>query len=140
VIPAFVIITVLTWFVRPELLAGIAARPVTWATMLIGIAGAYAVVNGFRYQREYQALLGSTFVLFGILMTGAAALFPVVLFSTTDPNLRLTAADCAAPDHSLGIAAAWWFPALILAVGYLVIIQRHYSGKVNVSKDNQGLY
>jgi cytochrome bd ubiquinol oxidase subunit II len=140
VIPAFVIITVLTWFVRPELLAGIAVRPVTWATMLIGIAGTYAVVNGFRYQREYQALLGSTFVLFGILMTGAAALFPVVLFSTTDPNLRLTAADCAAPDYSLGIAAAWWFPALILAVCYLVIIQRHYSGKVNVSKDNQGLY
>ncbi|HEX4200857.1 MAG TPA: cytochrome d ubiquinol oxidase subunit II, partial [Chthoniobacterales bacterium] len=140
VIPAFVIITVLTWFVRPELLAGIAVRPVTWVTMLIGIAGAYAVVNGFRYQREYQALLGSTFVLFGILMTGAAALFPVVLFSTTDPNLRLTAADCAAPDHSLGIAAAWWFPALILAVCYLLIIQRHYSGKVNVSKDNQGLY
>jgi cytochrome d ubiquinol oxidase subunit II len=139
-IPAFVIITVLTWFVRPELLAGIAVRPVTWVTMLIGIAGAYAVVNGFRYQREYQALLGSTFVLFGILTTGAAALFPVVLFSTTDPNLRLTAADCAAPDHSLGIAAAWWFPALILAVCYLVIIQRHYSGKVNVSKDNQGLY
>jgi cytochrome d ubiquinol oxidase subunit II len=140
VIPAFVIITVLTWVVRPELLAGIAVRPVTWATMLICIAGAYAVVNGFRYQREYQALLGSTFVLFGILMTGAAALFPVVLFSTTDANLRLTAADCAAPDYSLGIAAAWWFPALILAVCYLVIIQRHYSGKVNVSKDNQGLY
>jgi cytochrome bd ubiquinol oxidase subunit II len=139
-IPAFVIITVLTWFVRPELLAGIAVRPVTWVTMLIGIAGAYAVVNGFRYQREYQALLGSTFVLFGILTTGAAALFPVVLFSTGDPNLRLTAADCAAPDYSLGIAAAWWFPALILAVCYLVIIQRHYSGKVNVSKDNQGLY
>jgi cytochrome bd-type quinol oxidase subunit 2 len=140
VITAFIIVTVLTWFVRPELLAGIAVRPVTWATMLIGIAGAYAVVNGFRYQREYQALLGSTFVLFGILMTGAAALFPVVLFSTTDANLRLTAADCAAPDYSLGVAAAWWFPALILAVCYLVIIQRHYSGKVNVSKDNQGLY
>ncbi|MBV9873731.1 MAG: cytochrome d ubiquinol oxidase subunit II [Verrucomicrobia bacterium] len=140
VIPAFVIITILTWFVRPELLAGIAVRPVTWATMAIGIAGAYALINGFRYQREYQALLGSTFVLFGILMTGAAALFPVVLFSTTDANLRLTAADCAAPDYSLGIAAAWWFPALILAVCYLVIIQRHYSGKVNVSKDNQGLY
>jgi hypothetical protein len=52
----------------------------------------------------------------------------------------LTAADCAAPDFSLVIATAWWFPALILAFGYLYIIQRHYSGKVNVSKDNQGLY
>jgi len=44
-------------------------------------------------------------------MTGAAALFPVMLFSTTKANLQLTAADCAAPEFSLGIAAAWWFPA-----------------------------
>lgn len=111
-----------------------------WATLVICAAGAYAMVNGFRYQREYLALLGSTFLLFGLLMTGAAALFPVMLFSTTDPNLRLTAADCAAPDFSLGIAAVCWFPALILAICYLCTIQRHYSGKVNVSKDNQGLY
>jgi cytochrome bd ubiquinol oxidase subunit II len=140
VIPAFVIITVLTWIVRPELLGGIVVRPMAWVTLLICIAGAYALVNGIRHQREYLALLGSTFVLFGLLMTGAAALFPVVLFSTTDPKLQLTAADCAAPEFSLGIAAVWWFPALILAVCYLLIIQRHYSGKVNVSKDNQGLY
>jgi cytochrome d ubiquinol oxidase subunit II len=140
VIPAFVIITVLTWLVRPELLEGIAVRPIAWATLVICVAGVYALVDGFRHQREYLALLGSTFLLFGLLMTGAAALFPVMLFSTTDANLRLTAADCAAPDFSLGIAAAWWFPALILAVCYLLIIQRHYSGKVNVSKDNQGLY
>jgi hypothetical protein len=34
-------------------------------------------------------------------------------------------------------AAAWWLPALILAFGYLYIIQRDYSGKVNGSKDNR---
>jgi hypothetical protein len=73
-------------------------------------------------------------------MTGAAALFPVMLFSTTDANLRMTAADCASPGSSLGIGIAWWIPALILAFGYLYIVQRYYSGKVNVSKDNQGLY
>jgi hypothetical protein len=50
------------------------------------------------------------------------------------------AADCAAPDASLIIGTVWWFPALILALGYLYIIQRHYSGKVNVPKDNQGFY
>jgi hypothetical protein len=63
-----------------------------------------------------------------------------MLFSTTDPSLRLTAADCAAPGFSLAIAIAWWIPALILAFAYLYIVQRYFSGKVNVSKDNQGLY
>jgi hypothetical protein len=48
--------------------------------------------------------------------------------------------DCAAPDQSLWIATGWWFPALVLAFIYLFIMQRHYSGKVNVSQDNQGLY
>jgi hypothetical protein len=57
-----------------------------------------------------------TFLLFGLLMTGAAALFPVMLFSTTEAKFRLAAADCAAPDVSLAIATAWCFPAAILAV------------------------
>jgi cytochrome bd-type quinol oxidase subunit 2 len=95
---------------------------------------------GLRHQREQLTLLGSTFLLFGLLMTGAAALFPVMLFSTTEAKIRLVAADCAAPDFSLAIATAWWFPAAILAVVYLLIIRRHYTSKVNVSKDNQGLY
>jgi hypothetical protein len=38
-----------------------------------------------------------------------------MLFSTTDPDLRLTAADCAARAFSLAIAVAWWIPALIVA-------------------------
>jgi cytochrome bd ubiquinol oxidase subunit II len=140
VIPAFLLITVLTWFVRPELLHGILFRPIAWITLVICLASAYAIATGIRTQREQLALLGSTFFLFGLLMTGAAALFPVVLFSTTEPINQLTAAECAAPEASLVIGAAWWFPALILAFVYLFVIRRHYSGKVNVSKDNQGLY
>jgi cytochrome bd ubiquinol oxidase subunit II len=140
VIPAFLLITLLTWAVRPELLQGILFRPVAWLTLVICGVSAYAIYAGISQQRERLALVGSSFLLFGLLATGAAALFPVMLFSTTDPAGRLTAADCAAPDASLIIGTAWWFPALILAFGYLYVIQRHYSGKVNVSKDDQRLY
>jgi cytochrome d ubiquinol oxidase subunit II len=140
VIPAFLVITLLTWFVRPELLQGILVRPLAWITLVICVASAYAIATGIRRQHERLALLGSTFLLFGLLMTAGAALYPVVLFSTVEAIKPLTAADCAAPDASLAIAAIWWFPALFLAVCYLFIIQRHYSGKVSVSKDTQGLY
>ena len=139
-IPAFVIITVLTWFVRPQLLQGMAVRPVSWLTLVVSAVSIYALVSGLRHERERLALLGSSFLLFGLLMTGAAALFPVVLYSTTDNSLQLTAADCAAPAFSLAIAIAWWIPALILAFAYLYIIQRHYGGKASVSKDSQELY
>jgi len=139
-IPAFVLITLLTWLVRPQLLHGMAVRPVSWLTLIISAVSIYALVTGLRHQRERLALLGSSFLLFGLLMTGAVALFPVMLFSTTDNSLQLTAAECAAPAFSLAIAIAWWIPALILAFAYLCVIQRHYAGKVNVSKDNQELY
>jgi Cytochrome bd terminal oxidase subunit I len=137
---AGLLITILTWLVRPELLQGITVRPLAWLTLVVSGASAYAIFTGIRGQHEHLALLGSTFLLFGLLMTGAAALFPVMLFSTTDPARRLTAADCAAPETSLIIGAVWWFPALILALCYLSVIRRYYWGKVNVSKDNQGLY
>ncbi len=97
-------------------------------------------MTGLRASREKQALWGSTFFLFGLIMTGAATLFPVLFFSTLNPAQQLTAADCAATEHGLWVATAWWFPSLLLALGYLVVVQRHYSGKVNVAKDNQGLY
>lgn len=139
-IPAFLLITVLTRRVRPELLEGLLFRPLAWVTLSLCVSSVIALVLGIREKRERLTLIGSTFLLFGLLMTGAAALFPTLLFSTIDASDRLTAFDCAAPNQSLWIAAGWWFPALALAFVYLVIIQRHYSGKVNVSKDSQGPY
>jgi hypothetical protein len=73
-------------------------------------------------------------------MTGAAALFPVLLFSTTEPARRLTAADCAAPEASLVIGTVWWFPALILALGYLYIIQRHSKSPAHAMKELAAQY
>jgi cytochrome d ubiquinol oxidase subunit II len=140
VVPAFLLITLLTWQVRPELLQGLIHRPIAWITLIICIGSVTALVLGLRAKRERLTLIGSSFLLFGLLMTGAAALFPTLLFSTLNSADQLTAPECAASDQSLWIGILWWFPALVLAFVYLAIIQRHYSGKVNVSKDNQGLY
>jgi len=139
-IPAFLAITFLTWIVRPEPLSGLSSRPLAWVTLSITVVGGLALTIGMRTRREKRALVGSSLLLFGLITTGAALLYPVMLFSTLNPYDRLTAAACAAPDDSLRIAAIWWFPALALAIAYLLVIQRHYSGKVSVSKDNQGLY
>ena len=140
VIPAFLIITYLTWIVRPELLRGFLPRPLAWLTLLVCVVSGIALATGIHFRRERQAMLGSTFLIFGMIMTGAATLYPVMLFSTLNPANRLTASGCAAANHNLWIATAWWFPALALAFCYLFIIQRHYSGKVNISKDSKELY
>ncbi|MGC3991944.1 MAG: cytochrome d ubiquinol oxidase subunit II [Chthoniobacteraceae bacterium] len=140
VVPGFIIITWFTWMVRPELLQGLLIRPLAWGAMLVTVAAALALVTGLINGHERRALIGSSFLLFGVLLSGAATLYPVMLFSTLDPAANLTAAACASPEQSLRLAIGWWVVALILSFTYLVIIQRHYSGKVNVAKDNQGIY
>ena len=139
-VPAFGVISFLTSRVRPELFREISTRPVAWLTLAIALVGAAVLVSGLRHRRETRALLGSSFFLFGLIMTGAAALFPVLFFSTVNPAQQLTAAECAAPGHSLWIASVWWFPALALSLTYVAIIQRRYSGKVPVNRENQGIY
>ena len=140
VVPAFVVISCMTQRVRPELLLDIPSRPLAWLTLTIAMAGAGTLVSGLLGRHEKRAFLGSTFFLFGLILTGAAALFPVLFFSTVDPSHQLTAADCAANEHSLWVATIWWFPALALALAYVVIIQRRFSGKVSAVRTEPGIY
>jgi cytochrome d ubiquinol oxidase subunit II len=140
VIPALVVIVFVTRMVRAEFLRETPSRPLIWLTGAICAASAFALAKGLLRQREKLAVIGATFFIFGLIMTGAASLFPFMFFSTLNPADHLTAAACAAPDRSLWIATVWWFPALALTLIYMFAIQRHYSGKVNVVRDNQGLY
>ena len=90
--------------------------------------------------REMRAFIGSNLLLAGLLATGAAAIFPVVLHSTLAPENSLTAYDVAAGPKSLAYAAVWWPIGFALAAAYFVFISRRYAGKVSVERDNQGFY
>jgi cytochrome bd ubiquinol oxidase subunit II len=100
VIPAFLFITLLTWSVRPELLRGIAFRPAAWLTLLVCGASAYAILTGIGRERERVALLGSSFLLFGLLMTGA------FFNGTTGSGPEIQSAETVAPVPKIDISAA----------------------------------
>jgi cytochrome d ubiquinol oxidase subunit II len=139
-IPAFALITWMTSMVRPELLRGMPGRPLAWLTAALGAAGGAALVHGLRRGKEKLALQGSTLLLFGLILTGAAVLFPVMLFSTLDPANNLTADACAAPEHGLRMALCWWIPALALSLAYMAVVRRRYAGKVGAGRDPHSLY
>ena len=84
--------------------------------------------------------VGSNGLLLGVLATGAAALFPVMLHSTLAPENSLTAYAVAGGPMSLRLASFWWPVGFVLAVFYFVIISRRYAGKVSVQRDTQGFY
>ena len=140
VVPLLLVISVESAVVRPDLLGHAIHNPFWWLGLLLVCAAAIALVSGLATRREMRAFIGSNLLLAGLLATGAAAIFPVVLHSTLAPENSLTAYDVAAGPNSLVYAAIWWPIGFALAASYFVFISRRYAGKVSVKQDNQGFY
>jgi cytochrome d ubiquinol oxidase subunit II len=136
----FVVISAETWYVRPTLAGQMLHNPIAWLAILIFLAGAVAVFTGLRGRLERRAFIGSRMIITGLLATGAATIFPVVLYSTLAPAYSLTVYNTAASLGSLELALVWWPVAMGLTCAYFWFIARHYSGKVKVVEDTQGFY
>ena len=140
VVPLLLIISVESSVVRPDLLGHAIGNPFWWVGLLLLCAAMISLVSGLATRREMLAFIGSNLVLAGLLATGAAAIFPVVLRSTLSPENSLTAYDVAAGFNALMYAAIWWPIGFALAASYFVFMSRRYAGKVSVNRDNQGFY
>jgi len=135
-----VVISAETWVVRPALAGQMVRNPIAWPFVLMLLAGAVAVFTGIRGRFERRTFIGSGMMIAGLLATGAATIFPVVLYSTLAPENSLTAYNTAASPGSLELALVWWPIAMGLTCTYFWFIRRHYSGKVKVVEDSQGFY
>ncbi len=140
VVPLFVAITLESWKVRPSLAQDAIERPICWIGLLLIIAAACALFSGLTKGLERRAFVGSNLLLIGLLVTGSAAFFPVMLYSTLAPENSLTAYSLASGPKSLLLASFWWPVGFVLATIYFVFISRRYAGKVSVARDNQGYY
>jgi cytochrome d ubiquinol oxidase subunit II len=140
VVPLFAIASAETWYVRPELAGQMLHSPLAWPAILLFLAGAAAVYTGLRHGIEFRAVLGSGMLIAGLLVAGAATIFPVFLFSTLAPENSLTAYNTAASLSSLELAFIWWPVALVLVGVYAWFLARHYTGKVKPAEDTQGYF
>jgi cytochrome d ubiquinol oxidase subunit II len=133
VIPLMIVVSIESYVVRPELPAQGVANPFAWLGIIVVVASACALFSGLRQRKEMRAFLASNFLIVGLLATGAATIYPVMLYSTLAPGNSLTAYQVASSPSSLVTAFIWWPVALFLSFGY-------YSGKVSLKRDNQGFY
>ena len=140
VAPLFLAIAVESWVVRPDLPGHAIYNPFCWLGLLVVIVAASTLISGLSTSREMRAFVGSNFLLVGLLATGGAAIFPVMLYSTLAPENSLTAYAVASSQNALLLASIWWPVAFALATAYFVFISRRYAGKVSVKPDNQGFY
>jgi cytochrome bd ubiquinol oxidase subunit II len=139
-LPLLIIVSIETAIIRPELPGQALTNPFSWIGAIVIAASAFALFSGLRAHHEKRAFLGGNFLIVGMLVTGAATIFPVMLHSTIDPNDSMTAYTSAATPDSLFTAAIWWPVAFAIVVGCYFFIARQYEGKVSVKRDNQGFY
>jgi cytochrome d ubiquinol oxidase subunit II len=140
IVPLFVLISVESFFVRPDVPGRAIHNPVCWIGLLVTLVSAAMLIFGFSTRREMRAFLASNFLIVGLLATGGAAIFPVMLHSTLAPENSLSAYAIAANHTALVLASIWWPIGFALAIGYFIFISRQYAGKVSVKRDTQGFY
>lgn len=137
-VPLFLAISVESWVVRPDVPGRAIHNLFCWLGLIVTAIAAGALISGLLARRELRAFVGSNFILAGLLATGAAAIFPVMLNSTLAPADSLTAYSAAAGENALRLAFIWWPAAFALAIVYFVFISRRYLGKVSIQRDTQG--
>jgi cytochrome d ubiquinol oxidase subunit II len=140
VLALLIVITVESWYVRTDLFPGMLRQPFAWLGVVGVLGGLLAVFTGLRSGREKSTIMGSCAFLAGLMIAGAASVFPVMLYSTLAPKNSLTAYAGAATGHGLAIALVWWPVALVLTIIYSTIIHRHYEGKVKPAEDSHSPY
>jgi cytochrome d ubiquinol oxidase subunit II len=140
VVPFFIAISIESWELRSSLAEYAMKRPLCWIGLLLIMLAAYTLTSGLRKRLEKRAFAGSNLFLAGLLMTGSAAFFPVMLYSTLAPENSLTAYSVASGSKSLLLASFWWPIGFVLATIYFMFISWRYAGKVSVMQDNQGFY
>jgi cytochrome bd-type quinol oxidase subunit 2 len=115
-------------------------QPFCWVGLICVFCGIVGVFTGLRSKRESRALMGSSAFIAGLMIAGAASVFPVMLRSTRAAEYSLSAYQMAAAGHGLAVALVWWPFALVFAVGYFWFIYKHYDGKVKPTEDTQVPY
>ena len=132
---------VCTWStaqVAPLVLAALPHKPFAWVGMALIAGGVGAVVFALLQRRELLAFIGSSLFIAGLLVATVACLHPVLLRSTVDSRFDLTVENAASGSIAMQSGLIWWFPGLLLAVGYFVWVLKHFRGKVVAARDGEG--
>jgi cytochrome bd ubiquinol oxidase subunit II len=138
--PALVLVTAIslwaTLSIRPELLANYMRFPILFVVPLAVIVS-LAAMPIFRRRGKSDdkgAFLSSSAYLVFMLVGAAAAVYPNLLTSTTDPALNITAQNAAAGSYALSVGLIFWGLGMAIAIGYFVFVYRMFKGKVDGSQ------
>ena len=119
-----------TLSIRPALLENYRRWPVLFAIPLLVAASLIGMWRLGRQRRELGAFLASCSYLVFMLVGAAAALYPNLLVSSTDPALNITVYNARSGEYALESGLIWWSLGMAIAAGYFVFVYRMFRGKI----------
>jgi len=126
-----VAVTVLTFFVKPELTHNFAQYPILTVLPLTCFGGLFAVRYYQAKKNNVGALISGAVLILGLLGSGGASLYPSLL-----PNLNggpgLTVFNSASSHSCLVSALILNMIGMAGVVGYQIVIHRLMRGKVDL--------
>jgi len=138
VLPLWVVVTLATGWIQPEMYTNLLARPWCLAFVLLMVGGLCGVFLSLSRRGELSAFLSSSSFLLGLMATMMAGIYPNWLRSTLDPAYSLTAANAAVQSYALQVGLVWWSIGMALAGGYFVYLYRSVRGKVDSGANAHG--
>ena len=123
-------ITLMSFWVQPQLRRSFAAKPWGYMFPFLALAG----LMGSRLLKGRDAFLASCVFIVGMLTSAAFGVFPYVLPSSGNPEFALTVHNAAAPAYGLRVGLMWFIPGMLLVAAYFIYTYRHFAGKVRVEE------
>lgn len=117
--------------------------PVLWLVPALGVVGALAGVFFIKQMKAGLAIISSSVMILGIVLTPLLAMFPFIMPSSTDPRSSLTIWDCTSSQLTLQImlvVTLIFLPIVLIYTGWAYKVM---SGKLNaeyINKNDHHLY
>jgi cytochrome d ubiquinol oxidase subunit II len=119
-----------TLLIRPGLLENYRRVPVLYVIPVL-VAATLAGMLWFARNGDESRAFASSCAYLALMMAGAAAaVYPNLLLSTTDPQLNITVFNAHSGMHGLTVGLIWWSFGMLLAAGYFVFVYRMFRGKI----------
>lgn len=136
-IALWILATVATARLAPEIPQNLATRPVAWLATALFLSGLGGTWLARRAGRDLAAFLGSCAFVLGLLAATAAVVYPTMIRAST-VGASLTALNSAAAAHSLRVGLLWWPFGFLLAALYYVVLFRLHRGRAQAAAEGEG--
>lgn len=136
-IPYLGIVLAVTPKIQPKLIMHYSSHPIGIVFPALTFLTVVALFIFIRRGFAGRAFAASSFLSLMMLGATAYAIYPNLLFYTTDPSLSLTIYNSATTLHNLQIGLIWFSIGFILLLTYVAIMYRSFWGKVSLSEPDQ---